>query len=1530
EPPPPPPPPPPEVEPERDARLNGDHYEVGAKRSEGRASSPASTALLQEEEYDTAPPEPVTATAAQKAAYNPAEDSEFVDGVKQSLTDVAADPTQFQEFAEKVYGPLDTEAVEGLRQDIVAGRWQDILPQTEIVDFGTKGVAGAYAAETEVIYLQDGDVASMRDTYLEELGHHLQKRLSPPGTDVVRDSLGDEGRIFADHFVQDKAGLVKAIDVNAPVARGLRHENDVGQLQVSGPDGAPVLLDVEFNTPAVNADVQQALTTFAPHFQELGTVLDDQQRTNQVLRTIEGLVGDQRTAWQAAAVEAGVPNSQIAGYVDDRYNALVIELEANLTNAGLPGYTFRSGRTGVRLEAPPPPSHGGFGGGPGRADKFEHMDEGWRDNRLLPGSGGLTQVPPGMTLVRHVELDYGAQRTVNPNGRNQNADMGSVTHPSLAPYRDSRGHISANGVRGTETSTTDSHIKHRSTEWLHMSANSDGYGPEALTFHPVPGQEGFGYGEEFNVRTQDPRNLVAGSFGANTMMIALEDAGKEAPNADQFTKTVKAYSSNDNPHDAALIEYTIEHKTSGASKTYYINAQQDSTALLSDFYDMKVDAELFFETAHELPAGNQVYQYMPDDEALRLMSDSASSRLPDEDATPETTKDMRDRVVRRRMEIAGADAALAQPGGKLKAANLNFEALRLEDNPNLQYAIEWYENMHGPVEFEVRNDIEPDVAWDPNSKKIVLNGNSDIFTDPKKMQSLVSLEILNGIAAPRYEAARRNAADMTADEFAREMESIEFEVVRRHNSVFKNDPERNIYGDRFRQFGQQGDEYWDTFDDYYAHQQSITPPGHSQPHTRLYYDQHAAAVAGEPPGLIFVPNRPPAFSTGTVEFEFYDDGRVKGETEFDPNTGEKSAHTTFRQDGTRQTRTEYTSAEPIAVYDESGEVRYEPAGAPLRKAEYHYGQFDGEEVLAFEKHYRNGEAHSGTVYERLTADELGFDAPAGDYLRTTDIDYGDRAQTRTVSVTNADDRLVAQSHYINGKKSVTVYFDDQMRSTQIDRFNDEGALTTRREFSIVDGRSVETANYEYTGSQGQEQVRRKTEFRPDGTKFAAGDWDGEKWNGALAYYDLEGENVVAIHAHDQQGNWQARYDVQTNTIHGIDLDGTLDARTMETFHTLTNGARAEAFEPFFDNERWSPLIDTLDFAAATGLDFEAIENFNLDNPGEFTYNRDHMRAWVNDLSNVDPDLLPPGGADAIRDMKRYIDATDSVGGGIRGFGTMSWLFNNVLGGSASDIVDAGQDIINGGKAFFNVFKNFRNGQNKLFGRTFSEISEEFVTKTLSKLSSFAKIGKVAGPLANLVFLGIDAYTGVKAFQEAKARGASKAELAYHAFSVVGGGLGGGISAAIHARQQGHSRGTAARAFFAGLFGVYDPQNPGGLVESIRRNRADIVGRRESSDTLRDLRLPGFNGEAIWDSKPDDSSWYKNVFSPNLENEFYDYMEANHRDSPNYYPRLEFVNGQYDDGGKWIWYPGQMPLWGARPGHQGDITNIDDLVSVGFT
>ena len=46
---------------------------------------------------------------------------------------------------------------------------------------------------------------------------------------------------------------------------------------------------------------------------------------------------------------------------------------------------------------------------------------------------------------------------------------------------------------------------------------------------------------------------------------------------------------------------------------------------------------------------------------------------------------------------------------------------------------------------------------------------------------------------------------------------------------------------------------------------------------------------------------------------------------------------------------------------------------------------------------------------------------------------------------------------------------------------------------------------------------------------------------------------------------------------------------MEAVHTLVNGARVGGVDAFFENERLAPLIDTLDFTAATGLDYDAIE-----------------------------------------------------------------------------------------------------------------------------------------------------------------------------------------------------------------------------------------------------------------------------------------------------------------------------------------------------
>ena len=183
---------------------------------------------------------PVAVSPAREGAYNPSEDPTFTDSLKDALKKLATDPARFSDFSQKVFGPLRPNAVEDLRQAILQQRWDQILPDTQVVEFEADRISGAYAPETEVIYLQDADRMTMRDTYLEELGHHWQRLLAPSGSDPLNDTLGDEGRIFADHFVLNDEGLVSSIDVDASIEAGLRRENDVGQIQVIGPDGTPV------------------------------------------------------------------------------------------------------------------------------------------------------------------------------------------------------------------------------------------------------------------------------------------------------------------------------------------------------------------------------------------------------------------------------------------------------------------------------------------------------------------------------------------------------------------------------------------------------------------------------------------------------------------------------------------------------------------------------------------------------------------------------------------------------------------------------------------------------------------------------------------------------------------------------------------------------------------------------------------------------------------------------------------------------------------------------------------------------------------------------------------------------------------------------------------------------------------------------------------------------------------------------------------------------------------------------------------
>ena len=488
-------------------------------------------------------------------------------------------------------------------------------------------------------------------------------------------------------------------------------------------------------------------------------------------------------------------------------------------------------------------------------------------------------------------------------------------------------------------------------------------------------------------------------------------------------------------------------------------------------------------------------------------------------------------------------------------------------------------------------------------------------------------------------------------------------------------------------------------------------------------------------------------------------------------------------------------------------------------------------------------------------------------------------------------------------------------------YAEDGALRTMLEFSPAEVGFRRTAEFEYEGQPGQEKVARKTEYRTDGTLAAKGDWSDGHWSGGVRFYGDDG-GLVAASAYNDKGQVLAVYDVEPNTFTpglGVSFDRDLNATSMRAFHTIVNELRADAYTPFFEGpsyERYAPLVEALDFAEATGMPVEAIQNFDLDAPENFEFSRAHFDAWL-DNAQKSGDLAPEA-IQSINKMRKFLSHSNQA---VNGFRSMGWFLTDVLGGSGSDYLDIG-------KKFFNFSKSVGG---KFLGRAAGEVSEDVINQTFKGVkaakgvSAFGRVAKIAGPLATLAFAGYDLYEGITGFREAKERGASKVEKAYYVFLAVGGGLGGGITAAIDAKDKGLNTKQQVKAFFAGLFGVYDPQNPGGLIEGIRTERNRRESLRTSMNAIKDIEMPGFKGEDHFSKNRTRS--YDSVHDPHLETKFHDFMENYHSDSAAFYPRIEGINGYYKSANDWEWYDGYMPLYALKDGSPNPPT-IDDLIIVG--
>lgn len=494
---------------------------------------------------------------------------------------------------------------------------------------------------------------------------------------------------------------------------------------------------------AAEEDANIALTEFFPLIEPLYAETVTEAEVDQALTGITQQLNAQLDQWRR-----DFPNPDD---FNQRYAYLGGLLSNALDSAGLQGYQVRlDGSGNAGLYQPVVRSTGKFSG-TSRSDKLQDMAPGWESGRAPTG-------PEGMTLVREVTLDYGANSQAVSRTPGQSSSMGTVDHPSLDPYLQN-GTVSPNAVRGTNIED-----QRRSSEWLHLVANHDGNG---LQFGSVPGQDGFGFPEAISNKAQDPRNLVLGSFGANTLMLALESVGSAAENRGEYSKTVRAYSNDPNqPHQADLIEYTITHKESGSSRTYYIDASKDSYGLLADYADMERDAAAFMAGDHSTQT-NTTYEYLSADKVQRLMNDYG-------DGTNNRAM---------RQAVAVERAAEDMFGGPSN----------IFDHSGVKQLYEDFTAQHGEPKFAVDPNLDVPVAWDRDTNTIVFaestgaHGLGTQFDDPDILQARIAYAMISS----KY--ADQPPTGSTPQDFARNEMATELQIIDEHKQLFAADDPRNIY-----------------------------------------------------------------------------------------------------------------------------------------------------------------------------------------------------------------------------------------------------------------------------------------------------------------------------------------------------------------------------------------------------------------------------------------------------------------------------------------------------------------------------------------------------------------------------------------------------------------------------------------------------------------------------------------------------------------------------------------------------------------
>jgi len=287
---------------------------------------------------------------------------------------------------------------------------------------------------------------------------------------------------------------------------------------------------------------------------------------------------------------------------------------------------------------------------------------------------------------------------------------------------------------------------------------------------------------------------------------------------------------------------------------------------------------------------------------------------------------------------------------------------------------------------------------------------------------------------------------------------------------------------------------------------------------------------------------------------------------------------------------------------------------------------------------------------------------------------------------------------------------------------------------------------------------------------------------------------------------------------------------------------------------------------------------------------------------------------------------------------LGWFAKNVLTGDLGDLGSYGRGAMN-------FARNFPSS--RIMGNPADDLTAERMTRAISQTRVGGTTGafrgtsmaRVLGPIGFAVGLGVSMYEGIQGFREAKQNNADTPEKAYFIFSTVGGGIGGGICAAIDVKQKGGTPRKVTAAFFAGLAGAYTPGQP--LIGSFKADERDRATRIGSLDVLRAINIPARNGDTSFNANTHRGSTalYNGRHDPKLEDAFLDWLERYHPTSDLLVERIEGASGEYRtssyfgdetyfSGEQWEWgIPGdleQMPLWGVRDGFNPPLTGIHEL------